>query len=366
MCQSTCQEDQEDGCGDTSVGPIHFLVAKRGRSGHPVLDAGDFDLRGGLFKALGQMTYHISGTRGTHDRLHSSTLCAGKSLEQLGMALIEHGSRSDGSMWEREYGNPKTAGPIRPICILNFHASDQEQARAVALLHMLTGDPSYRTTASTTDSPFALTIIPGNAKTRFLVRPEIPQRSPSLSLSLSLPSMASMQYGAVPFGYQTSNMSGSSRSGNYQPRSFGQFQHQHPHQHQQPADTFTAEMRDRQARGKDPYQDSKDSSDPSNWAARRRSKKEPFAVEEKRHQAAQILDNPELLMMNAQRENDSLPATRLRYTRMLCGVEEPAQPSNQQRGSTSKAPVPHQHSSKSRTHTPTKRHGSSGGERPTR
>ncbi|KAM0815076.1 hypothetical protein AB5N19_00869 [Seiridium cardinale] len=178
--------------------------------------------------------------------------------------------------------------------------------------------------------------------------------------------MASMQYGAVPFGYQTSNMSGSSRSGNYQPRSFGQFQHQHQHQHQQPADTFTAEMRDRQARGKDPYQDSKDSSDPSNWAARRRSKKEPFVVEEKRHQAAQILDNPELLMMNAQRENDSLPATRLRYTRMLCGVEEPAQPSNQQRGSTSKAPVPHQHSSKSRTHTPTKRHGSSGSERPTR
>ncbi|KAK6067071.1 hypothetical protein SCUP234_11787 [Seiridium cupressi] len=108
---------------NTTLRYIRFPGSTRGRSGHPVLDAGDFDLRGGLFKALGQMTYHISGSRGTHDRLHSSTLCAVKSLEQLGMALIEHGSRSDGSMWEREYGNPKTAGPIRLICILNFDAS---------------------------------------------------------------------------------------------------------------------------------------------------------------------------------------------------------------------------------------------------
>ncbi|KAI8964776.1 hypothetical protein F5Y11DRAFT_70217 [Daldinia sp. FL1419] len=95
-------------------------------------------------------------------------------------------------------------------------------------------------------------------------------------------------------------------------------------------DQFTVEMRDRQARGKDPYESSDASSD---WTPEENrkyragaGKDEPFAILERRRLATQVLDNPELLMMAAQRDNESIPATRLRYTRMLCGFEEPPQP----------------------------------------
>ncbi|KAI1136716.1 hypothetical protein F5Y05DRAFT_102116 [Hypoxylon sp. FL0543] len=90
---------------------------------------------------------------------------------------------------------------------------------------------------------------------------------------------------------------------------------------------FTAEMRDRQARGKDPYESSDGSSDWASEGTRKYraggGKDESFAVLERRRVAAQVLDSPELLMMAAQRDNESIPATRLRYTRMLCGFEEP-------------------------------------------
>ncbi|KAI0124483.1 hypothetical protein F4776DRAFT_204100 [Hypoxylon sp. NC0597] len=92
-----------------------------------------------------------------------------------------------------------------------------------------------------------------------------------------------------------------------------------------PVDVFTAEMRDRQARGKDPYESSDGSSDWASEGTKYRAgggKDESFAVLERRRIAAQVLDSPELLMMAAQRDNESIPATRLRYTRMLCGFEE--------------------------------------------
>ncbi|KAI1804537.1 hypothetical protein F4811DRAFT_552754 [Daldinia bambusicola] len=103
-------------------------------------------------------------------------------------------------------------------------------------------------------------------------------------------------------------------------------------------DEFTADMRDRQARGKDPYESSDASSD---WApeANRKyraggskpssGKDESFSMTERRRVASQVLDSPELLMMAAQRDNESIPATRLRYTRMLCGFEEPPPPPSQ-------------------------------------
>ncbi|KAI2471737.1 hypothetical protein F4781DRAFT_75499 [Annulohypoxylon bovei var. microspora] len=95
-----------------------------------------------------------------------------------------------------------------------------------------------------------------------------------------------------------------------------------------PVDTFTAEMRDRQARGKDPYESSEGSG--GDWSSEGgkkyrgsgKDRGEAFPVIERRRLAAQILDSPELLMMAAQRDNESIPATRLRYTRMLCGFEE--------------------------------------------
>ncbi|KAF3071211.1 hypothetical protein GL218_00584 [Daldinia childiae] len=99
-------------------------------------------------------------------------------------------------------------------------------------------------------------------------------------------------------------------------------------------------MRDRQARGKDPYESSDASSDWGPEGNRKyraggyelihrlnsSGKDESYAVLERRRVAAQVLDSPELLMMAAQRDNESIPATRLRYTRMLCGFEEPPQP----------------------------------------
>ncbi|TGJ78519.1 hypothetical protein E0Z10_g10247 [Xylaria hypoxylon] len=110
--------------------------------------------------------------------------------------------------------------------------------------------------------------------------------------------------------------------------------------------SFTPEMRDRQARGKNPYDSDSDDSDwvtgqgtgtgigdgngstgsalgnagPQRVGARKRD--EPFIVYDRRRMAAQILDSPELLMMAAVRDNESIPATRLKYTRVLCGVEE--------------------------------------------
>ncbi|KAI1447365.1 hypothetical protein F5Y02DRAFT_378970 [Annulohypoxylon stygium] len=93
-----------------------------------------------------------------------------------------------------------------------------------------------------------------------------------------------------------------------------------------PVEAFTSEMRDRQARGKDPYESSEGSGGdyPSEGGKKYRkggSRKEAFSTVERRRMAAQILDSPELLMMAAQRDNESIPATRLRYMRMLCGFE---------------------------------------------
>ncbi|KAI0799906.1 hypothetical protein GGR55DRAFT_472333 [Xylaria sp. FL0064] len=111
--------------------------------------------------------------------------------------------------------------------------------------------------------------------------------------------------------------------------------------------SFTPEMRDRQARGKNPYHSDSEDSDwapgPGNGSggegsgsssaqsnigpARAGEKKpddEPFAVYDRRRVASQILNNPELLVMAAVRDEQSIPATRLKYTRILCGVGEPS------------------------------------------
>ncbi|KAI0181512.1 hypothetical protein GGR52DRAFT_524924 [Hypoxylon sp. FL1284] len=93
---------------------------------------------------------------------------------------------------------------------------------------------------------------------------------------------------------------------------------------------FTEEMRDRQARGKDPYESSNDSSawssEVSRYPADVRKDKISFAVRQRRRIAVQVLSSPEMLMMAALRDNESIPATRLRYTRMLCAIAEPPRP----------------------------------------
>ncbi|OAA67178.1 hypothetical protein SPI_01754 [Niveomyces insectorum RCEF 264] len=48
---------------------------------------------------------------------------------------------------------------------------------------------------------------------------------------------------------------------------------------------------------------------------------EDFETVSRRRHAALVLDSPELLMMYAQSMNDSIPATRLRFTRIMCGYD---------------------------------------------
>ncbi|KAK1761460.1 hypothetical protein QBC47DRAFT_356535 [Echria macrotheca] len=102
-------------------------------------------------------------------------------------------------------------------------------------------------------------------------------------------------------------------------------------------DAFTSQMRDRQARGKDPYH-SGDGSEGSDDLSDRegtttttggrlrmgsgRFEKEDFARAERRDQAAAFLDNPELLMMWAQSTDNSIPGARLHFMKMLCGYED--------------------------------------------
>ncbi|KAN0112659.1 hypothetical protein V8E51_005610 [Hyaloscypha variabilis] len=92
---------------------------------------------------------------------------------------------------------------------------------------------------------------------------------------------------------------------------------------------FTPAMRDRQARNKDPYSSSEESSD-SAWEGQSRKvdiyNKDSFVKIQKRREAAIILDSPELLMMHAQARNDSVPGTRHYFTKMLCGFEDDKDP----------------------------------------
>ncbi|KAI0193692.1 hypothetical protein EV127DRAFT_478924 [Xylaria flabelliformis] len=99
---------------------------------------------------------------------------------------------------------------------------------------------------------------------------------------------------------------------------------------------WTPEMRDRQARGKNPYNADSDDSD---WGGPGQGSgsssaaevgfqrvgapkpKDRFAIYERRRIASQILNSTELLMMAAVRDDESIPATRLKYMRVLCGLE---------------------------------------------
>ncbi|KAK0100872.1 hypothetical protein ONS95_007318 [Cadophora gregata] len=83
---------------------------------------------------------------------------------------------------------------------------------------------------------------------------------------------------------------------------------------------FTASMQDAQARNKDPYESSEDSSDDGGrWDA---YGNDSYENVQKRRMAAVILDSPELLMMHAQARSDSIAATRYYFTKMLCGFHD--------------------------------------------
>ncbi|KPM35120.1 hypothetical protein AK830_g11454 [Neonectria ditissima] len=92
------------------------------------------------------------------------------------------------------------------------------------------------------------------------------------------------------------------------------------------SEVFTPEMRDRQARGKDPYgkaegsEESEGSDDPHVRPGRKPAV-ETFAERERKGEALSVLDNPETLMAHAQANDDSISGQRLRFMRQLCGLE---------------------------------------------
>ncbi|KAH7040147.1 uncharacterized protein B0I36DRAFT_310037 [Microdochium trichocladiopsis] len=93
-------------------------------------------------------------------------------------------------------------------------------------------------------------------------------------------------------------------------------------QHSSSEQYFTPEMRDLQARGRDPYT-GESNSHAGDWPGHHRyhhgaRETIPHTVMERSRMARDILDQPELLMMVAQKEDDSIPATRLRYMRIMC------------------------------------------------
>ncbi|KAF4954639.1 hypothetical protein FGADI_5106 [Fusarium gaditjirri] len=112
-------------------------------------------------------------------------------------------------------------------------------------------------------------------------------------------------------------------------------------QHHQPnhSSGWTEEMRDRQARGKNPYSEESDVSDgePRRLGPRYRSSAsrsfsadadsccpifETHVERERRGEAMYILDNHAALMAHAQATGDSIAGQRLRFMRQLCGFED--------------------------------------------
>ncbi|KXX82759.1 hypothetical protein MMYC01_200728 [Madurella mycetomatis] len=111
------------------------------------------------------------------------------------------------------------------------------------------------------------------------------------------------------------------------------------------SENFTPQMRDRQARGKDPYH-SGDGSEDGDLSDREsklrlgcgRVEKEDFARVELRQKAIAFLDNPELLTMYAQSTGNSIPGARLHWTKVLCGFDTDEQQAHASKHSTSSHP----------------------------
>ncbi|KAG6002835.1 hypothetical protein E4U21_002750 [Claviceps maximensis] len=81
-------------------------------------------------------------------------------------------------------------------------------------------------------------------------------------------------------------------------------------------------MRDRQARGKDPYLREGMEDGQESIVLGRGIHTESFEDREKSGFALAVLDCPEQLMMFAQSRDDSIPSQRLRFTAMLCGFDD--------------------------------------------
>ncbi|KAF3765893.1 hypothetical protein M406DRAFT_329751 [Cryphonectria parasitica EP155] len=154
--------------------------------------------------------------------------------------------------------------------------------------------------------------------------------------------MASSASHADPFSRPPGRILSNSSSGS---SSWSDHRHwaSHPDDMVQP---FTADMRDRQARGKDPYvpEDDSNGADFARRAGRAappmgihamgggsvrlgggapsRQLKEPFQKTERRDWAETVLDSPELLMLYAHSTGETLPVARMRFKKIMCGLDD--------------------------------------------
>ncbi|CAF3555662.1 unnamed protein product [Fusarium graminearum] len=93
------------------------------------------------------------------------------------------------------------------------------------------------------------------------------------------------------------------------------------HTHNNRSTEWTSEMRDRQARGKNPYVEESDASDAEPMRLGGYHIAESHMERERRGEAMFVLDNPEALMAHAQASGDSIAGQRLRFMRQLCGFD---------------------------------------------
>merc|ERR1712093_599391 len=170
----------------------------------------------------------------------------------------------------------------------------------------------------------------GITTTIYALRPKKPISS-TMASSNSTPNYSSTsspspyqhpQHPQHPANQQGMNPSGASSSSSRPrtgtPRSMraGRGRHEPP--------PFTASMQDAQARSKDPYESSEESSDDGGWGGGRWDAygNDSYENVQKRRMAAVILDSPELLMMHSQARADSIAATRYYFTKLLCGYHD--------------------------------------------
>ncbi|KAM6537175.1 hypothetical protein FALCPG4_003117 [Fusarium falciforme] len=90
---------------------------------------------------------------------------------------------------------------------------------------------------------------------------------------------------------------------------------------------WTAEMRDRQARGKDPTKEEEQpepskTKDSDALQIGGRHYEESHLEKERKGEALSVLDNPEALLAHAQASGDSVTGQRVRWLRQLCGYDE--------------------------------------------
>ncbi|CEI63968.1 unnamed protein product [Fusarium venenatum] len=93
------------------------------------------------------------------------------------------------------------------------------------------------------------------------------------------------------------------------------------HSHNKSSSEWTSEMRDKQARGKNPYVEDSDTSESEPLRLGGYAVTESHTERERRGEAMFVLDNPEALMAHAQATGDSIAGQRLRFMRQLCGFD---------------------------------------------